>query len=188
MGLCNSPDIFQEKMSCLMQDLEYVRTYIDDLLCLTKGDWDDHLAKLRTVLSRLRDAGLKVNARKSFFGRDSVEYLGYWITRAGIQPIAKKVQAILNIKEPTNKRELRRFIGMINFYRDMWQKRSELLAPLTAMTSKQATFKWTEKEQKAFDDAKWVLSREVTLAYPNFNKPFDIHTDASDYQLKAGSL
>ena len=53
MGLCNSPDIFQEKMSSLMQGLEFVRTYIDDVLCITKGDWNDHLDKLRTVLTRL---------------------------------------------------------------------------------------------------------------------------------------
>ena len=67
MGLCNSPDIFQERMSTLMQDLEYVRTYIDDLLCITNDNWDDHLEKLDEVFKRVRKAGLKVNAKKSFF-------------------------------------------------------------------------------------------------------------------------
>jgi hypothetical protein len=80
MGLSNSPDIFQEKMSSLMGDLEYVRTYIDDLLITTKSDWQDHLHHLDVVFRRLKDAGLKVNARKSFFGRDELEYLGYWIS------------------------------------------------------------------------------------------------------------
>ena len=84
MGLCNSPDIFQEKMSILMQDLEFVQTYLDDLLCLTKGDWNDHLDKLDKVLQCLKDAGLKVNARKSFFGKAELEYLGYWIMRDGL--------------------------------------------------------------------------------------------------------
>jgi len=69
MGLCNSPDIFQERMSPLMQDLEYVRAYIDDLLILTKSDWTDHLHKLEKVFIKLRQAGLKVNAKKSFFGQ-----------------------------------------------------------------------------------------------------------------------
>ena len=69
MGLCNSPNIFQEKMSELMNDLEYVRTYIDDVIAITTGDWDDHLDKLEEILIRLRDAGLKVNAKKSSFGR-----------------------------------------------------------------------------------------------------------------------
>ena len=64
MGLCNSPDIFQEKMSNLMYDLEYVRTYIDDLLVITNGDWTDHLNSLEAVLKRLQDAGLKVNEKK----------------------------------------------------------------------------------------------------------------------------
>ena len=67
MGLCNSPDIFQEKMSKLMQDLDFVRTYIDDLLVLTKGSYEDHLEKLECVLICLQQAGLKVNAKKSFF-------------------------------------------------------------------------------------------------------------------------
>ena len=61
MGLCNSPGIFQEKMSGLMDGLEFVRCYIDDLLCLTKGDFDDHLDKLEHVYRRLKEAGLKVH-------------------------------------------------------------------------------------------------------------------------------
>jgi len=66
---CNSPDILQEKMGELMADLEFVRAYIDDLIILTKDTWDNHLNQLRTVFSRLRDAGLKIHAKKSFFGR-----------------------------------------------------------------------------------------------------------------------
>jgi len=96
MGLCNSPDIFQEKMSSLFHDLENVRAYIDDLLVLGTGTWEEHLVQLEEVLTRLQKAGLKVNAKKSFFGRHELEYLGYWITREGVMPIPKKVQAILN--------------------------------------------------------------------------------------------
>ena len=97
MGLCNSPDIVQEKMNILMDGLEFVRADLDDLLVLTKGSWEDHLEKLEEVLSRIKEAGLKVNANKSFFGEDSLEYLGYSITRNGIQPLPKKLQAIQNI-------------------------------------------------------------------------------------------
>ena len=120
MGLSNSPDIFQEKMSTLFGDLEYVRTYIDDLLITTMSNWDDHLRHLDIVFHRLQEAGLKVNAKKSFFGRDKLEYLGYWITRHGIQPVSKKVEVIKNIAPPKTKQELRRFIGIVNYYRDMW--------------------------------------------------------------------
>ena len=62
MGIAGSPDIFQAKMSEVMVALEYVHTYLDDLLCITRASLDDHLQKLRQVLTRLQDAGLKVNA------------------------------------------------------------------------------------------------------------------------------
>ncbi len=185
MGLCNSPDIFQEKMSSLMRGLEFVRTYIDDILCLTCGTWDDHLNKLETVLQRLCDAGLKVNAKKSFFGRPELEYLGYWITRNGIQPIPKKIEAIQKIAPPKTKKQVRSFIGMVNHYRDMWPKRSETLAPLTELCASTVPHKWTEEHNKAFEKMKQIMSKEVLLVYPNFTKPFNIHTDASHTQLGA---
>jgi len=185
MGLCNSPDIFQEKMSELMEGLEFVRTYIDDLLCLTKGSYEDHLEKLELVLEKLRKAGLKVNATKSFFARSQLEYLGYWITRSGIKPVYEKVKAVMKIAEPKNRKELRSFIGVVNYYRDMWVRRSHVLAPLAALTSKTTKWKWEPQHQKAFAMAKRVIAKETLLAYPDFNKPFQIYTDASHYQLGA---
>ena len=107
MGLSNSPDIFQEKMSILMDELEFVWTYIDDLLVTTMSTQEDLLECLEMVFQHLSDAGLKINAKKSFFGRTELEYLNYWISRQGIQPVAKKVEAIQNIAMPTTKRQLR---------------------------------------------------------------------------------
>ena len=75
MGLCNIPDVFQEKMSTLMHDLEFVRAYTDDLLAITSGSFEDHLEKLDMVLACLCEAGLKVNAKKSFFAWTELEYL-----------------------------------------------------------------------------------------------------------------
>ena len=185
MGLCNSPDIFQEKMSTLMSDIENVRAYIDDLLLLTSGTWEDHLDQLDKVLTRLKEAGLKVNAKKSFFGKPELEYLGYWITRHGIQPLPKKVEAITNLAPPKSVKEVRHFVGMINYYRDMWIRRSEVLAPLTKLCSKKAKFVWTEEQQKAFDTIKNIIADDIKLAYPDFTQPFEIYTDASEYQLGA---
>ena len=74
---------------------------------------------------------------------------------------------------------------MINFYRDMWQKCSELLAPLTALTSKNVKYDWKDEHQKFFDAIKRVIGREVLLAYPDFNAPFEIHTDAYKFQFGA---
>jgi RNase H-like domain found in reverse transcriptase len=137
------------------------------------------------VFNRLKQAGLKVNAKKSFFMKSELEYLGYWISKQGVSPTTKKVNAITNIATPTNKKELRLFIGMVNYYRDMWVRQSHILAPLAALTSKTAKWQWGEEEQKAFDTMKRVISKETLLAYPDFDKPFVIHTDASHTQLGA---
>ena len=94
MGLCNSPDIFQEKMNELFVGLDNVRAYIDDLLILSTKSFDKHLEDLDKVFYRLKQAGLKVNAKKSFFAKSELKYLGFWITRQGIMPLPKKVQAI----------------------------------------------------------------------------------------------
>jgi len=102
MGLCNGPDIFQEKMSELMDGLAFVCTCIDDLLCLTRGTFSDHLKKLEPVLRRMQRAGLKVNITKSFFARSQPECLGHWIARHGIKPMCDKAKAIMKIAEPKN--------------------------------------------------------------------------------------
>ena len=99
--------------------------------------------------------------------------------------MTNKIEAILNIAPPTNRKQLRRFIGMVNYYRDMWVRRSDLLAPLTSLTSTKARWAWTPIHQAAFLKIKEVLSQEVLLAFPNFNKTFHIYTDASDNQLGA---
>src|SRR5210317_1214655 len=185
MGLCNSPDIFQEKMSEIMADLVFVRTYIDDLLVITSSSFEDHLEKLEQTLTRLQTAGLKVNISKSKFAKTELEYLGYYLTRKGIRPLNKKVSAINNLDTPKNRKGLRKFIGMVNYYRDLFPKRSETLAPLSALTSKTVRWKWTEVHTKAFEDMKQLVARETMLSYPDFNKEFHIHTDASAIQLGA---
>ena len=95
----------------------------------------------------------------------------------------EKVAAIMAIKTPTTKKQVRSFIGIVNHYRDMWKHRSITLAPLTSLVSTKAKWKWTEEEQQAFDNMKKIISQEVLLAYPDFTKMFDIHTDASDLQI-----
>ncbi len=109
MGIAGSPDIFQGKMSELMEDLEYVQAYLDDLLCISRSSLEDNLEKLEEVLRRLHNAGLKVNTEKSTFFALEIEYLGYILTRDGIKLQSNKVQAILAIQLPTNVKELRHF-------------------------------------------------------------------------------
>ena len=110
------------------------------------------------TLKRLQNAGLKENEETSFFGHSELEYLGYWVTRDGIKPLPKKVDAIKNIAPPRNMKELHSFIGVINYYRDIQVCRSEILAPLTNLTSKEAKWEWTDVHQKAFDRIKKLVS------------------------------
>eukprot|EP00957_Ditylum_brightwellii_P069020 5239301-Ditylum_brightwellii.AAC.1 len=105
MGLCNSPNIFQEEMSKIFANIEEVRA--------TEGKQTEIL-----------------------FGCQELEYLGYWVTKQGIKPLQKKVEAILKITTPTTRKQLHCFIDMINYYCNMWQGCSKVLAPLAVLTSK----------------------------------------------------
>ena len=118
------------------------------------------------ILTRLEEAGLKVNAGKSFFAKPELEYLGYWITRQGIQPLPHKVEAIKNLAPPKNRRQLRRFIGLINYYRDMWAKRSELLAPLSKLTSDKNKWQWTSVRSDVanLELCKMIFAHSSTLS------------------------
>ena len=91
----------------------------------------------------------------------------------------------MKIKEPKTRKELRSFIGVVNYYRDMWIRRSHILAPLARLTSKTSKWEWGEKQAIVFKLAKRVIARETMLAYPDFSQQFEIHTDASHYQLGA---
>jgi hypothetical protein len=85
--------------------MECVKTYLDDLLILTNNSFKDYLLKLEMVLARLSTTGMRVNISKSKFFAEQIEYLGYWITRQGIQPIRNKVEAILNTKASKTRKE-----------------------------------------------------------------------------------
>ncbi len=114
-----------------MVTLKFVQAYMDDLLIITRRTLDEHLQRMETVLTRLRDAGLKVYAAKSLLCAHEIEYLSYILTREGIKLQPKKVQAILTLNLLNNVKELRHFLGMVQYYRDMWARCSEMLVPLT---------------------------------------------------------
>ena len=196
MGIAGSPDIFQANMSELMMSLEFGRTYLDDLLIISSGSFEDHLDKIELVFSRLSKAGLKVNAEKCTFCAHEIEYLGYILTRDGIKPQPKKVQAILALEPPKGVKQLRTFLGMVQYYRDLWARRSEVLAPLTSLVgecghtkitkakgTKKKPWYWNEVHQEAFNLVKTIIAKEVVLAYPDYSKVFEIYTDASSKQL-----
>jgi hypothetical protein len=153
---------------------------------------------METVLTRLRDTRIKVNATKSSFCAHKIEYLGYILTREAIKSQPKKVQAILASNPPNNVKELRHFLGMVQYYWDMWARHSEILAPLTDLVrecretkttrmnkTKKKPWQWDPIHQQAFDNVKAAIAKETVLAYPDFLKPFEIYTNASLTQLGA---
>ncbi|KAG7357555.1 reverse transcriptase RNA-dependent DNA polymerase [Nitzschia inconspicua] len=185
MGLCVSPDIFQANMARLFADMPNVRVYIDDILIFTNGSYEDHLHQVRRALTKLQSKNMAVNVEKSYWAVKEVDYLGFRLTPNGILPQARKVKAIRDLDRPTNKRQLRKFIGMVNYYRYMWKGRSDILAPLAELAGKNSIFRWTEKQQQAFDKMKAMVGKEVMLSFPNYNERFQLYTDASDLQLGA---
>jgi Reverse transcriptase (RNA-dependent DNA polymerase) len=130
MGVADSPDIFQSKISQLMVGLDFVRAYLDDVLAATKGSYQEHLLNLgEQVLVKLDAANLCIHIEKCTFATQEFEYLGYLVTTAGIRPLPSKVEAILQLKAPETLKQLRSFLGLVNYYRDIWKRRSHLLTP-----------------------------------------------------------
>ena len=168
MGISSAPDIFQQVMVDLLGDLEFVQVHTDDALVTSDGSMEDHLDKLQ-VLRRLEEIGFRANLTKCHLFQTSLDYLGHRITRNGVTAQPKKVQAIHNIQPPKTRKQLKRFIGMVNYCRDMWQQRSHILAPLNALASPKKQWKWTDECQIAFDEMKRVVSHETLLTFPDFN-------------------
>eukprot|EP00957_Ditylum_brightwellii_P155827 11862505-Ditylum_brightwellii.AAC.1 len=164
MGIKCAPDVFQEQMYEIMIGLNCIKIYLNSLLMMTSDTLDNYLHKLILVLDQLQANRLKVNPDKSTFCTTEIKYLGYWITQDGIQLLPKKIQ----------------------YYGDIWQQRSHILAPLTDLVGKgKKRFKWERINQESFKTMKKVVSKDALLAYPNINLPFEIHMNASDRQLGA---
>ena len=97
---------------------------------------------MEVVLKQLNNIGFRANLCKSFFMQQEVEYLGFLLTTEGTRPQPKKVEAMTQIKPPTNSKQLKRFLGMVNFYQDVWPKRSHILAPLAKLSSQTGKVNW----------------------------------------------
>ena len=96
-----------------MEGLEFARAYLDNLLYHSKGRFIEHLEDVEKFLIHLQNANLKVNASKLSFGRTRIEYLGYVVTRNGIKPQPKKIEAILKVARPLTVKEVRIFLGIV---------------------------------------------------------------------------
>jgi hypothetical protein len=185
-GLCNAGATFQRLMDVIMMGLnfEVCLVYLDDIVVFS-ADLDQHLVRLRQVLERLKNAGLKLKPSKCEVMRRSVEFLGHIVSEAGIGPHPKKISDVLDWPVPVCLRELRAFLGLCGYYRRFVKGFSHIAAPLYALTEKGRTFTWSEACQVAFDELKQHLTTAPILAMPIDNAPFVLDTDASDLAIGA---
>ena len=183
-GLRNSAQTFQRFIDEVTRGLEFCFAYIDDLL-IASTDEAKHRQHLQQVLTRLSDYGVQINVSKSVFGVPSLTFLGHTISSAGISPLHDKCDAVQQFPKPSTQRQLKEFLGMVNYYNRFIPRCSLLLQPLYAMLKpakrgQSIVLQWTAQEEDAFTAAKQALSHVATLAYPSPDATTSIATDASD--------
>ena len=184
-GLMPASDIFQSKMVEIFGSFEDVIVYIDNIVLFTTGTFQHHINRLHAVLKVLRSNNLHIHAEGTFLASPKVDYLGYTLTTEGIRPQIKKILPILRFSKPETVKQLRGFLGLVNYYKKIVHHRYHILEPLTRISSSKNKFLkgWTTEQDQAFSQIKSLMARQVLLHYPDFSKPFDIYTDASAYQL-----
>ncbi|XP_063962087.1 uncharacterized protein LOC135155782 [Lytechinus pictus] len=192
--LTNSPSTFQRVMECILGDLNLsqILLYLDDILIFSET-FEEHLRRLDTVLSRLHEHGLKVKGKKCDLFQREVRYLGHIVSNDGIAVDQDKVERVATWPVPKNAKELRSFLGLASYYRRFIPNFSKIAAPLHALTGssqkgkkrEQATFKWDDEEETAFQELKRTLTTAPVLAHPRFDRNFIIEVDASTRGLGA---
>ena len=184
-GLCNAPATFERLIEAVLRGLPWdiCLVYLDDIIVYARSF--DHLVHLRCVLERLREANLKLNPKKCALFRTKVTYLGYVLSEKGISADPVEVKAVKNWPQPRNIHNVRSFIGLCTYYCRFVPGFSSLAEPLHLLTEKNAVFQWTEQCNKAFQTLKELLTQAPILAYPDFEKPFILDTDASDVAIGA---
>ena len=183
-GMRNAPATFQHMINSVVSGLEGCAAYIDDVVIYSHS-WDQHVSQLRSLFSRLREANLTVNLRKSEFCHAKITFLGHIVGLGQVAPVTAKIEAVCKFPVPVDKRELMRFLGMAGYYRKFCPNYSMLTEPLTALLKKGEKFLWSSACQNSFDKVKSFLLSEPVLMAPNFEKQFKLFVDASDIGMGA---
>ncbi|XP_052691254.1 uncharacterized protein LOC128169132 [Crassostrea angulata] len=180
-GLVNAPATFSRMMRKILQGMNGVENFIDDVIVFT-DTFEEHLHILKTVFERLRDAGLAARPTKCFIGFDKIDCLGHMVGNKCLEPEQDKIDAVRNAPIPQTKKQVRAFLGLAGFYRKFIPNFSAIAIPLSDLTKKGQPNKviWTESQQRAFDTLKHMLSERPILKLPEFNETFILRTDAAD--------
>ena len=186
-GLCNAPATFQTFMDTQFADLldtGHVVIYLDDILIFATT-LDKLLYYTHKVLKRLQDLDLFLRPAKCSFNQTSVEYLGLIISEGELRMDPVKLRAIKEWPRPKTIKDIQKFLGFCNFYRRFVCAYSTLARPLFDLTKKTTTWNWTPACEAAFKDLQLTLTTSPVLVLPDYEKPFTLTTDASDYATGA---
>ena len=194
-GLCNSPASFERLMTKVFGDLHMhsLVIFLDDIL-LHANTVQEMFERLDTVLTRLKDVNLKLKPSKCNLFRRELIYLGHSISEKGIGTDPSKISAITNWPVPTTRKNLKSFVCLASYYRRFVPNFATVVSPLTDLlsTDKSGTSKnskidhlWSTECNTAFETLKQKLVSTEVLAYPDFNLPFELETDASGIGLGA---
>lgn len=178
-GLRNAPATFQRLVNRVIEGMRNVEAYLDDLV-IYSASWSEHLEQIENLFSRLSRANLTVNLAKCEFGRATVTYLGKIVGGGQVRPVESKVEAITNFPVPKTRRDLRRFLGMVGYYRNFCKNFSAVASPLTDLLSPKVPFQWSNECQMSFERVKALLINSPVLSAPDFSTPFCLAVDASD--------
>lgn len=183
-GIKSAPEIFHRAMESIIEGLEGTRVYIDDIVVWgnTKQQHDERLEKL---LQRVKKYGLKLKREKCLVGVTEMTFLGDKLTANGVLPDKTKVQAILNMPAPTDKKGVLRAMGMVNFLGKFIPNLSSKTKCLRELLHHNVAFEWTTKHEKEWKELKRTVTAEPVLTYFDPTKPTKVSTDASKDGLGA---
>ena len=148
---------------------------------------------LRTLFTRLSEYGVIINPKKCIFGVSSLDFLGHHVDEHGIRPLSDKVTIIRDFPRPTSVRQLRRFLGLVNFYRRFIPKAADILTSLTDALRNQPKrsvkpIDWTDERAAAFTRVKDVLADAAMLVHPSSHLPTSLMVDASGLSCRGASF
>nr|VZI02841.1 unnamed protein product [Spirometra erinaceieuropaei] len=184
-GLRNASQTFQRFVDRVLRGLPFVYAYIDDFL-VASSTAEEHMEHLATVLDRLQQFGVVLNPSKCVLGVPSLKFLGHLVDSHGIRRLSSKVAAILDFPPPTSKRQLQRFLGMVNFYRRYLPNCADTILPLTNLLSgSKRTFELTPAALTSFEQVKALLADATILTHFHADAPISLMVDASNVAVGA---
>nr|XP_034840382.1 uncharacterized protein LOC117996432 [Maniola hyperantus] len=182
-GINCAPEIFHNEMDKIFK-MEGVEVFIDDILIWGRTK-EEHDIRLKEVMKRAVNSGIKFNKNKCVFSASQVTFLGHIFSSKGISPDKNRISAIENMQKPADKKGLERFLGVTNYLSRFIPRYSELSAPLRELLGQNNNFEWSDYHDRAFNLLKAKISSAPVLKYYNPEEAVTVSVDASARGLGA---